>query len=213
MKKTQKALIVPALLTMLTSFAANPDTNIGSKPSASAKSTAPAPTLVPMSESAKIRYIDPYKIIPKLEQWNDERIKIQKELEARTRQIEDLKVAYTTKANQIQSMGNVVKDKAKEDAREEMMKLENSIQIKQQSFQEYAERASQEAQMVIFREIETIAKDYALENGIDFILAGGAIYVNDKFDISDAIADRMNARYAAQKKNEATAQKTASANK
>lgn len=156
MKKTQLLLVFPALFSMLTSFEASADANIGTKPAQPIAKPAPAP--MPMSESIKMRYIDPYKIIPKLEQWNDERVKIQKELETRTRQIEDLKVAYTTKANEIQSMGTVAKATAKENAREELMKLETSIQSKQQSFQEFAERATQEAQMTIFREIESKIK-------------------------------------------------------
>jgi Skp family chaperone for outer membrane proteins len=161
--------------------------------------TQPALKQVTGTDALNIRYVDPYKIIPKLEQWNDERVKIQKELENRTRQIEELKTAYTTKANELQSKGNLVTDVAKDNAIKELKRLETNIQIEQQSFQEYAERASQEAQITIFKEIESTAKAYAQANGIDFVLAGGAIYVNEKYDISDIIADTMNKKYVAQK--------------
>lgn len=152
-----------------------------------------------ITESVKIRYVDPYRIIPKLEQGNDERMKIQKELENRSKQIEDLKLAYTTKANELQSKGNMLNETAKATAIKELNRLETDIKFEQQSFQEIAERASQEAQMTIFREIEAAAKEYAQANGIDFVFAGGAIYVNEKYDISDTIADIMNKKYLAQK--------------
>jgi Skp family chaperone for outer membrane proteins len=197
MKKIHIVLALPAIFSMFVSFAATTDTNPGG-PSVIAKPTASGPTLI--SDSVKIRYIDPYKIIPNLDQWQDERMKIQKDLETRTKQIEDLKTAYTTKVNQIQSMGNIVKDNVKESAIEELKSLESSIQVKQQSFQEYAERATQEAQMVIFKEIETAAKKYAQQNNIDFIFAGGAIFVNEKYDISDTLSTSMNNKYRAQKK-------------
>ncbi len=158
-------------------------------------------------ETVKIRYIDPYKIVPNLEQWKDERNIVQADLDARAKQIEELRTLYTTKTNEIQSMGSMAKDKAKESAIEELRQLETSIQIKQQTFQEHAERAGQEAQMKIFKEIETVAKEYAQENNIDFIFAGGAIYVADAYDISDEIAQRMNKKYLAQRKTPAVTPK------
>lgn len=152
-----------------------------------------------VAEVLKIRYVEPYIIIPKLEQWNDERLKIQKELENRTKQIEDLKTAYTTKATELQSKGNILSEIGKTNAIKELNRLETDIKFEQQSFQETAERTSQEAQKAIFREIETAAKEYAQKNGIDFVFAGGAIYVNDNYDISDMIADIMNKKYVEQK--------------
>lgn len=166
------------------------DKNVGAQ---AASTTAPGG-----HESFKLCYVDPYRVIPKSKQWEIERIKIQKALEDRTRQIEDLRTAYTTKANELQSKGNLLTDVAKDNALKDLKRLETNIQIEQQSFQEYAERASQEAQIAIFKEIESTAKEYAQANGIDFVLAGGAIYVNEKYDISDIIADIMNQKYAAQ---------------
>lgn len=184
---------------MLTTAYADLKTNVpATGPSVIAKeATKSAP------ESVKIRYIDPYKIVPNLEQWKDERNVIQADLDARSKQIEELRTLYMTKANEIQTMGasSMAKGEAKENALEELSRLETSIKVKQQAFQEYAERAGQEAQMKIFKEIEEAAKEYAHEKNIDFIFAGGAIYVTDTYDISDEIAGRMNKKYAAQKKN------------
>lgn len=193
MKKIVINIACASLTVSCISFAMNNNGGTG------IKALAPANAL---QESAKICYVDPYKIIPNLAQWTDERGKIQKELETRTKQIEDLKNSYTKKAQELQSMGNLVKDSAKEAALKELKRLETNIQIEQQSFQEYAERASQEAQMAIFREIEAAAKEYAQQNSIDFIFAGGAIYVNGKFDISETISELMNKRYLAGKKKE-----------
>ncbi len=197
MKKLRILLALPAFVT-LSIVSAAPDTNVGTKPLMAAPVKQAVPAIV--SESLTIRYVDPYKVIPSLEQWKDERIRIQKELEGRTAQIEELKMTYAKKTNEVQSKGNLLNDAAKQTVREELMSLENNIQIKQQSFQEYAERVTQEAQMSIFREIETATKEYAQEQKIDFVFAGGALYVNEKFDISQLIADRMNAKYLASKK-------------
>lgn len=200
MKKLSLLLTVTVLTTVAT-YAATPDTKVGEKTAPAVPSMAPA--------SLKIYYVDPYKIIPNLKQWEDERVKIQKELEMRTNQIEELKVAYTKKANELQSMSKstAVRDQAKEAAAEELSHLERSIQIKQQSFQEFAERTSQEAQMSIFREIESAAKEYAQQQNADFVFAGNALYVNPKYEISDFIAEKMNAKYLAQKRAPAQSSK------
>ncbi len=191
MKKT----FIFCLLTSLTLIVKADDKKVGLSQAADAKTQTAASAV----ESVKIRYVDPYKIIPKLEQWNDERVKIQKELENRSAQIENLKVAYSTKANELQTKGNILSEAAKATALKELNRLETDIKFEQQSFQETAERSSQEAQVAIFREIEAAAKEYAQSNGIDFVFAGGAIFVNEKYDISDIIADIMNKKYVAQK--------------
>jgi len=191
----KKALLLSVILSSLTSIlAVDPNQ----------KTAAEITTAQQTKKNAEIRYVDPYKIIPKLEQWNDERARIQKDLDARSRQIEDLKVAYSTKANELQTKGNLLSEAGKNNAIKELSRLETDIKFEQQSFQETAERVSQEAQVVIFREIETVAKEYAQANGIDMIFAGGAIYVNEKYDISDTIANMMNKKYLAQKAKTAT---------
>ena len=185
-------LAFPAFITAVISFTA-PD-NISNKSIPTIASCQAAP------ESVKIGYVDPYTIIPSLKQWNDVRAGIQNDLETRTKQIEDLKTLHRTKTNELQSMINAATPQAIEQAKKELSRLAISIQAEEQAFPEHAERTTQEAQMVIFREIELAAKEYALEQGIDFIFAGGAIYVNDKFNISQNIADRMNSKYKAQSK-------------
>lgn len=196
----KKVLLVCVLSSAITTIiSTDSDKKVGSSQTSVATPAAPATLDHSKAESAKIRYVDPYKIIPKLEQWNDERVKIQKELDTRAKQIEDLKTAYSTKANELQSKGNLLSEAGKANGIKELNRLETDIKFEQQSFQETAERTSQEAQVVIFREIEAAAKEYAQTHSIDFVFAGGAIFVNEKYDISDTIADIMNKKYLAQK--------------
>lgn len=157
------------------------------------------------TSNLKICYVDPYKIIPGLDQWTEERTKLQKEMDTRANQIEELKMNFMKRSNELQNSSSLMTNAAKEAAQEELLRLENSIQIKQKSFQEYAERVTQEAQMNIFKEIEAATKEYALENNIDFVFAGGALYVRETFDISKEITERMNAKYRAKTKSKPAA--------
>jgi len=195
MKKVLLLCILSSAVTTIIKADPNQNTPTAQKTALTAQTV----TTNSITESAKIRYVDPYKIIPKLEQWNDERVKIQKELDTRAKQIEDLKTAYSTKANELQSKGNLLSEAGKANGIKELNRLETDIKFEQQSFQETAERTSQEAQVAIFREIEAAAKEYAQAQSIDFVFAGGAIFVNEKYDISDTIADIMNKKYLAQK--------------
>lgn len=198
MNKVSLRLVFTVFVASWTSLYGAVDAKVGEKQTAGV--VCPPTVQVQGASSLKIYYADPYKIIPNLDQWKDERVKIQKELEARTNQIEALKASYTAKVSEVQSKGNLITSAAREAALEELKGLETSIQVKQQSFQEYAERVTQEAQMSIFREIETATKEYAQENKVDFVFAGGALYVDPKFEISDIITERMNAKYRSQKK-------------
>ena len=162
------------------------------------------------SDALKIRFVDPYKVIQGLEQWKDEGMRIQKELEARNNVIEEKKAQYTKRANELQSMGSTAKQSVKDAKREELLTLQNDIQIKTQSLQEYAERTSQEAQLAVFKEIEAATHEVAQEMQLDLVLAGGALYVSEKIDVSHMVIEKMNAKYQAQKRRRVQAeQKTA----
>lgn len=202
MKKIVISIIIMSCIA--TSSFADVDTN----------KSAPAPSMVTMpnpSDALKIRFVDPYKVIQGLEQWKDEGMRIQKELQTRNDVIEEKKTLYGKKANELQSMGSTAKQSVKDAKREDLLTLQNDIQIKTQSLQEYAERVSQEAQMSVFKEIEAATHEVALEMQLDLVLAGGALYVSEKIDVSQVVVEKMNIKYQAQKRRRAQAeQKTAS---
>ena len=172
------------------------------------KSAAITPNLKLPEQGTKIGFVDPYKVLQGLEQWKDEGMRIQKELQSRNDIIEAKKTAYGKKAQEVQSMGTTAKPEVKTARMEELKQLEVEINIKSQSLQEYAERVAQEAQMAVFKEIEAAAHEVALEMGLDIVLAGGVLYVSEKLDISANLITKMNTKYVAKKKQD---QKTAAA--
>lgn len=161
------------------------------------------PTVASASDIIKIKFVDPYKVIQGLEEWKSESKRIQEELESRNNQIEAMKAQYQKKAQELQGMGSTAKPAVQEAKREELMNLQNSIEIKTQGLREFAERISQEAQMKIFKQIEEATSEVAQEKGYDIVLAGGAIYVNPKLDISHEVVERMNKKYNEKQKRQA----------
>ena len=164
------------------------------------------PNLKLPDQGVKIGFVDPYKVLQGLEQWKDEGMRIQKELQAKNQQIEDKKAAYTTKINALQGMGTTAKPEVIDAKKYELKQLANEIELMSQSLQERAERVAQEAQMAVFKDIELASQEVALEMGFDIVLAGGVLYVSPKLDISSELVSKMNSKYAAKKKQE---QKTA----
>ena len=57
------------------------------------KSVAINPNLKLPDQGAKIGFVDPYKVLQGLDQWKDEGMKIQKDLQAKNQKIEDKKTA------------------------------------------------------------------------------------------------------------------------
>lgn len=172
------------------------------------KSAAITPNLTMAQQGTKIGFVDPYKVIQGLEQWRDQGMRIQKEIQAKNQQIEDKKTAYTTKLNALQSMERTVKPEVVTAKGIELKQLEVEINTLTQSLQESAERMAQEAQMAVFKEIESAAQEIALDKGLDIVLAGGVLFVAPKLDISNDVITKMNAKYDQKKKQD---QKTAAA--
>jgi len=174
------------------------------------KSVAITPNLTIANEGTKIGFVDPYKVIQGLEQWRDQGMKIQKELQTKNEQIETKKTAYSTKLSALQSMASTAKPEVVTAKSVELKQLEIEINALTQSLQEHAERVAQEAQMTVFKDIEAAAQDIAMEKGFDIVLAGGVLFVSSKLDISAEVITRMNANYANKKKQyqKTTAAKT-----
>jgi Skp family chaperone for outer membrane proteins len=166
------------------------------------KSVAISPNLKLPDQGTKIGFVDPYKVLQGLEQWKDEGMKIQKELQAKNQQIEDKKAVYTTKLNALQGMGTTAKPEVISAKEYELKQLASEVKLMTDALQERAERVSQEAQMAVFKEIETISQEIALEMGLDLILAGGVLYVSPKLDVSAELIAKMNTKYASKKKQE-----------
>ena len=166
------------------------------------KNIAITPNLKLPEQGIKIGFVDPYKVLQGLDQWKDEGMRIQKDLQTRNDVIEGKKAAYGKKAQELQSMGTTAKPEVRTSRMEELKQLEVEINIKTQSLQEYAERISQEAQMAVFKEIETAAQEIALDMSLDIVFAGGVLYVAPKLDVSAELIKKMNTKYAAKKKQE-----------
>lgn len=173
---------------------------VNAKEVAATKTETSAPTT--KTETLKIRVVDPYQIIGGLDQWKDETEKIQKEAESRSAKIRELQDTHAKKATELKTMSSAVKDSVKESKNEELLKLENEIRIKAQSLEQYGERAMQEAQMKILKEIENTLKEISKEQSINAVFAGGFLYADEWLNISNEVVERMNKAYAATKKKD-----------
>ena len=166
------------------------------------KSVAVTPNLKLPDQGAKIGFVDPYKVLQGLEQWKDEGMKIQKDLQAKNQKIEDKKTEYATKQSGLQGMGSTAKPEVVKAKQIELKQMAIAIEGMMQSLQEDAERVSQEAQMAVFKEIETASHEIAMEMGLDIVLAGGVLYVSPKLDVSAELITKMNTKYGSKKKLE-----------
>lgn len=158
---------------------------------------------IPLSETLVIRFADPMGILQNSDQWKDISVQAQQEIDRRTKEVNKLENEYVKKAEELQSMGTMAKPEVKESKREALMTLQSEIQIKTKTLQEYAEDASRRAQMEIFKEVEQTTAEIAQQASYDIVLASGVLYVAPKLDITQDVAQRMNAKYTERKKRQA----------
>lgn len=151
--------------------------------------------------NVKIGFIDPYGVLEKSKEWQAKSDMLRAGVEERAKKIAKLEADLQKKTAELKNMGNAAKQSAKEEKGKELLSLENSIMIEKRALQEIPQQQAQAAQYEILKKIETVSKKIAESNKIDTVLAGSTIYVNNRIDITDLVADELNKSFtpAAQK--------------
>ncbi len=165
------------------------------------------PAAAKETETIIIRYVDPYKVLAGLDQWKDKTDIIQKEIDTRAKNIENMKRSGQTKQEQMQNMRGTASDNALEKIQKEIMQLSNEIRIEEEALQNFAQNAMQKAQMEILQSIEEANAVIAKERGIDLVQAGPVLFASAKIDITQDVVALMNEQYTRKKLAKAPAPK------
>lgn len=142
--------------------------------------------------NVKIAVMDPYGVLDKSKEWEAQADIIKNDIEKRAKNIQAMETQKQNKMAELKNMGNAASETAKENKQKELMSLENNIQIEQRAAQEIPQQRAQAAQMEILKKIEAAAQKIAKDLGIDIVLAGSTIFVADRVDITQLIADEIN---------------------
>lgn len=196
MKKLFYSLAVVALMAPAINAAEDQKivAKVATPASASVKVTADK-TVDKNFSGVKIAFMEPYGVLDKSDEWKVVAETIKADIEQRTQKITKMTIDYQKKEAELKSMGNAVSPAAKEKKQKELLSLKNSIEIEQRAAQEIPQQQAQMAQMSMLKKVEAAANKIAKEYGIDIVLAGSTIYVADRIDITQLVADELNKNY------------------
>lgn len=157
---------------------------------------APAPTAPKRDFSnVKIAFMDPYIVLDKSKEWAEQAEIIKSDFETRAKTIQSLEMEKQKIEKELENMGNAATPAARENKQKKLLSIQNDIMIEQRAAQEIPQQRVQMAQMEILKKIENAAQKIAKDLGIDIVLAGGTLYVNERLDITQLIADELNKGY------------------
>lgn len=152
-------------------------------------------------QSFTVRYIDEnslYQQYVVAQQY----VQLQNKLKA------DFTAAETKKRNQVESFYNQVQNKYKKNLyktqkafeadQAKLQQMQDNAQKELEQLQQQMEQQLTQEQQKLANEIDIYLASYAVEHGLDAVLRKeAAMFINPKWDVTNEVAEGLNARYNA----------------
>lgn len=155
-------------------------------------------TLTWSSGAKKIAYVNSAKLLDKVDLIGQVKETIKKQEDDAQKRIDTLDMEYRTRLFSFEKNQNKLSKMQKQTERKQLEFLQNQLLNYHASLKESISKNREEMMRTNLIKINEIITIWAKDNNYDIILAtttsGNIAYANDKMDVTDAIADKINRR-------------------
>lgn len=147
-----------------------------------------------------LAFVDPYFILSQLEEVKDAERKLKGDLEMKEKQLIDIQSKIKQKEEELRTKASALSPDARERYQADIMSLRAQGQTKLEGLQAFMQQAQQELEVRFMKKIQEAADEIAQEKGIILVHGSGVVSASKALDISQKVAERLNKKYADEKR-------------